>query len=245
MALGIEPILSTLFSFYNTVFQPLLAFGPYSALVFFSTALAGVFSIIYWFLLDIEKNQRLKDRINEQQEKMKQARKNDESEKASEHMQETMKLNQKMMMLNFKPMIATMVFVALIFPWMGSTFAPKIELQQTGNNTYSGNFTYAGETSEMVVENGSGTVLRIEGEQVRQGEKLKIHGMDWNFKKFGDNTGGFFSSGGEGKIVKLQAVFVPLPFSIPFAGNALNWLGFYILIAMPLTYVFRKLLGVQ
>jgi len=33
-------------------------------------------------------------------------------------MQETMKHNQKMMMLNFKPMIATMVFVALVFPWL-------------------------------------------------------------------------------------------------------------------------------
>ena len=45
--------------------------------------------------------------------------------------------------------------------------------------------------------------------------------------------------------LKLNAEFVPLPVNLPFVGNALNWLGFYFILIMPLTYVFRKLLGVQ
>jgi uncharacterized membrane protein (DUF106 family) len=243
---SIQGILTALFGFYDTLFQPVLSLGPYVALAFFSTALAAVFSIIYWFLLDIEKNKKLKEKISNTQEKMKEARKNDETDKASDHMQKTMELNQKMMMLNFKPMIATMVFVGLIFPWLGATFAPTMEMTQVDNTTYTGNFTFAGETSMITVVNETEPVLQIDGEEITQGESFQHQGIEWSFKRFGESGGGFLGlTGSEGVTTKLAAVFVPLPFSIPLAGTALNWLGFYILIAMPLTFIFRKALGVQ
>jgi uncharacterized membrane protein (DUF106 family) len=243
---SIQGILTALFGFYDTLFQPVLSLGPYLSLAVFSAMLAGVFSIIYWILLDIEKNKKLKEKISNTQEKMKEARKNDKTDKASEHMQKTMELNQKMMMLNFKPMIATMVFVGLIFPWLGATFAPSVELTQVDNTTYTGNFTFAGETSMITVMNETDPVLQINGDEVREGEKFDQHGIEWEFKNFGEGGGGYFGFGGtSGITAKITAVFVPLPFSIPLAGNALNWLGFYILIAMPLTFIFRKALGVQ
>lgn len=241
---SIQSLLTVLYGFYNTIFEPVLALGPYPALAFFSVCLAGVFSIIYWFLLDIEKNKELKEKISKKQDKMKEARKNEKADKASEHMQKTMELNQKMMMLNFKPMIATMVFVGLIFPWLGATFTPTVQMQQVDNTTFEGNLTFGGETIDLTVRNRTEPVLEADGQELTEGEKLSFAGIDWTFSRFGEATGGFFSSG-EGFTVKLAAVFVPLPFSIPLAGTALNWLGFYILIAMPLTYIFRKMLGVQ
>ncbi len=36
-----------------------------------------------------------------------------------------------------------------------------------------------------------------------------------------------------------------LPFSLPFFGNDFGWLMWYIVASMPLTYIFRKMLGVQ
>lgn len=238
--------MTALFSFYDTLFQPILSMGPYLSLATFSAMLAGVFSVIYWILLDIEKNKKLKEKISNRQEKMKEARKNDNTDKASEHMQKTMELNQKMMMLNFKPMIATMVFVGLIFPWLGATFAPGVEMTQTDNTTFSGNFSYAGETTRITVINGTEPLMQVEGEEIQRGEKFRHQGIDWTFKKFGTGGGGYFGIGGSnGPTAKLSAVFIPLPFSIPLAGTALNWLGFYILIAMPLTFIFRKMLGVQ
>lgn len=243
---SIQGILTTLFGFYDTVFQPILSLGPYISLTIFSGMLAGVFSIIYWILLDIEKNKELKEKISNTQEKMKEARKNDDTDKASDHMQKTMELNQKMMMLNFKPMIATMVFVGLIFPWLGATFAPSVELTQIENTTYTGNFTFAGDTNRITVMNETEPILQIKGNEVREGEEFEYQGIEWEFKNFGEGGGGYFGFGGSnGTIAKITAVFVPLPFSIPLAGTALNWLGFYILIAMPLTFIFRKALGVQ
>lgn len=38
---------------------------------------------------------------------------------------------------------------------------------------------------------------------------------------------------------------VNLPFSVPFIGMELNWLGWYIIAAMPFTWIFRKALGVE
>ncbi|MFQ3274894.1 MAG: uncharacterized membrane protein (DUF106 family) [Candidatus Nanohaloarchaea archaeon] len=243
---SIQGILTALFGFYDTVFQPVLSLGPYLSLAVFSGMLAGVFSVIYWILLDIEKNKKLKEKISNTQEKMKEARKNDNTDKASDHMQKTMELNQKMMMLNFKPMIATMVFVGLIFPWLGATFAPTIEMTQVDNTTYTGNFSYAGETTRITVINETEPVLQVNGEEINQGEKFRHQGISWNFQRFGESSGGFLGlTGSNGITTKLAAVFIPLPFSIPLAGTALNWLGFYILIAMPLTFIFRKALGVQ
>ena len=243
---SIQGLLTGLFGFYNTVFQPVLSVGPYLALTFFSVALAGIFSVIYWFLLDIEKNKNLKEKISDTQEKMKEARKNDETDKASDHMQKTMELNQKMMMLNFKPMIATMVFVGLIFPWLGATFAPSVDLKQVDSTSYEGNFSYAGETNKITVINETEPVLQVNGEEINQGQQFNQKGISWKFKRFGEGGGGYLGlTGSDGINAKINAVFIPLPVSPPFIGPALNWLGFYILIAMPLTFVFRKMLGVQ
>lgn len=242
---AIASFLAGLYGFYNTVFNPILALGPYTALGIFSAALAGLFSLIYWFLLDIEKQKEIKEKINEKQEKMKEARKNNETEKASEHMQETMKHNQKMMMLNFKPMIATMIFVALVFPWLGSTFAPTVELTQQANNTFTGDFTYNGQSGQITVINGTNQTVEFDGQQTGIDGSIDAYGVAWDITRFGEAKSGFLGSSLQsGTVLSLNARFVDLPFAIPLAGSALNWLGFYIIVAMPLTFIFRKMLGV-
>lgn len=239
----ISEFLPALYSFYNTIFQPVLSLGPYIALGFFSACLAGVFSLIYWWLLDVDKQQEIKDKISEHQDKMKEARKNDKDDKASNQMKKTLELNQKMMMLNFKPMIATMVFVALIFPWLGATFAPSIQMTELDNSKFEGDFKYAGKSVELTVDNSSEPVIKLGDQKAKIGETVNAHGMSWTVTKFTDRNGGLFSTS-KGTVLKMNGKFVNLPFSIPIAGEALNWLGFYIIIAMPLTIIFRKMLGI-
>jgi uncharacterized membrane protein (DUF106 family) len=243
MVFGIETaaILAPLYAFYNTVFGPLLGMGPYVSLGFFSVALAGIFSIIYWWLLDIDRADNIKDKLEHHQDKMKEARQNEESDKASKHMQKTLKLNQKFMMLNFKPMIATMVFVALIFPWLGATYSPTIDLTSTGNQTFTGNITYAGQTSQIQVINNTEPVIDYNGQNASLHEYFKATGITWEVMGFNEAPE---DSDTDAKL-NINAVFVPLPGSYPFIGGALNWLGFYIILMMPLSYLFRKSLGVQ
>lgn len=243
MVEAIATLLTTLYGFYNFMFQPLLALGPYIALGAFSASLALIFSLIYWWLLDIEKADEIKSEIKKHQEKMKEARKEEDPDNASNYMQKTMQKNQELMMLNFRPMIATMVFVALIFPWLGSTFAPTVPLEQQGD-MFVGEFEYAGQTTEIVVDNSTNPATIGIGEQESEvGGKINIYGIEWRVTNFKESGGGFFSMN-EGMVLKLNGIFINLPFSIPLAGNALNWLGYYIVVAMPLTIIFRKLLGV-
>jgi uncharacterized membrane protein (DUF106 family) len=238
---GIAAVLTPLFSFYDVVFQPLLAMGPYVSLLFFSVLLAGLFSVIYWFLLDIERADEIKEKLNEYQDKMKEAREEDEEEKASEHLKKTLHLNQKFMMLNLKPMIATMVFVGLFFPWLGATYAPKVQMDQVSNNTFTGEMNYAGETQKIQVTNSSGNIeVNISGESRSLQDEVSIFDIDWRLSSFKQADAETYDAK-----MKVAAEFVKLPFSLPLVGGALNWLGFYIIIVMPLTYIFRKLLGVQ
>jgi uncharacterized membrane protein (DUF106 family) len=240
----IETITTLMFGFYDVLFQPILALGAYAALGFFSAALAAIFSLIYWHFLDIEKANKIKEKLSDRQEKMKEARKNGESDEASEHMKKTMELNQSLMKLNMRPMIATMVFVALIFPWLGATFSPGISLDNVDNDTYTGKLNYAGQEADVTVHNlTNSTVIRVGDNEAEVGETVEALDIEWEIKRFGEKKDGFFSSS-NGHVLKLSAKFVDLPFSIPFAGNTLNWLGFYILVAMPLTFIFRKALGV-
>jgi uncharacterized membrane protein (DUF106 family) len=233
-------LLAPLFSFYDSVFQPLLAAGPYVSLGFFSAALAALFAVIYWFLLDVERADEIKDKLNKYQDKMKEARENDNDDEASKHLKKTLQLNQKFMMLNIKPMLATIVFVGLFFPWLGNTYAPNVDMNQTDNSTFTGQLQYAGNTQELKVSNESSVLVESGNSTAGIKEDIEVLDVRWQ-------VAGFQRLQGEDSDarLKLNAEFVPLPVSLPFVGNALNWLGFYFILIMPLTYVFRKLLGVQ
>jgi uncharacterized membrane protein (DUF106 family) len=241
MVAGIGALLAPLFSFYNTVFQPMLLLGPYISLLFFSAVLAGLFSVIYWFFLDIERADEIKEKLNKYQDKMKEARENDKNDKASEHLKKTLQLNQKFMMLNMKPMIVTMIFVGLFFPWLGSVYAPNVQMDSVSNSTWEGNLTYAGQQQLITTENTSEGII-VSSPQSEAGIKGQIpaFGINWQVADFR-----IVESAEHDAVLKFNAAFIDLPFSIPLAGTALNWLGFYILIVMPLTYGFRKALGVQ
>jgi len=192
--------------------------------------------VIYWFLLDIERADRIKKKINKYQDRMKEAREEDEQDKASKHFKKTLELNQRFMMLNLKPMLATMVFVALFFPWLGNTYAPTIEMDSFNETGFNGTIDYAGEQVPVNAVNNSGQMqFFTEGN-----ENIRAYGIEWEVISFEQVQGQDHDAE-----LKINGVFLDLPFSIPLAGEAFNWLGFYILIVMPMTYIFRKLLGVQ
>lgn len=239
--MAVSQILAPLFGFYDVIFQPLLVAGPYVSLGFFSAALAALFSVIYWIFLDVERADEIKEKLNDYQDKMKEARENDEHDKASQHLKKTLQLNQKFMMLNMKPMLGTIVFVGLFFPWLGNTYAPGIQMNQTQNGTFTGQLEYAGQTQQVQVFNASSGVMIQSGDsQVAVRESINMLGVNWQVASFERLQDQPFDAR-----LKLNAEFVPLPVSLPYIGDALNWLGFYFVLIMPLTYIFRKALGVQ
>lgn len=241
----IQALLTSLFATLDTVFQPILIQGPYISLAFFSIALAVIFTGIYWALIDKERIDKVKEKLQSQQEKMKEAQENEDSN-ASEHLQKTLELNQKFMMLNMKPMIGTMVFIAILFPWLSATYSPTLGLNPVDDNTYEGNMTYAQQnTPVQVIQDDNQTLIMLQDNEYHINDKFELHGITWKIHNFQQNPEGRFSTVSEPYTMKVAAEFVQLPFSLPIAGTAFNWLGFYILIVMPITIVLRKSLGLQ
>lgn len=229
---------NTVFPFMTQLFQPILAQGQYLSLFFFSACLAGLFSIIYWILLDIEKADEIKEKMNKHQEKMKEAQKEDDSEKAREHMSKSMKLNQKFMMLNFKPMIGTMIFVAFMFPWLGHTYAPNVAMEPQNNvsepELFTGQLKYADRETDVFYYNDT---VEIDNRTAKVGQPIKALGVKWDVMGVDETD--------SQRNLRLNANFANLPVSLPLAGDKMHWLMFYILVTMPLTYGFRKALGIQ
>ena len=243
----ISTILTTLFQFYNTAFQPILQLGPYLSMGIFAAALAALFSLFYYIFLDKEKADRIKEKLNEKQEKMKEAREDDSDEDPGEYMQEMLELNQKFMLTNFKPMIATIFFVALIFPWLSATYAPTIGLtpDDPQNTTLNGELNFANQQTPInIQQQDNTTTITVDGEEFSEGDQINQYGINWRIGEVQQNPGGLTSTTTEPYTVQFAAEFIQLPISLPFAGTALNWLGFYIILSLPLSITFRKLLGV-
>ncbi|MFB6204084.1 MAG: EMC3/TMCO1 family protein [Candidatus Nanohaloarchaea archaeon] len=225
-------IMAELFGFYNTIFQPILSLGPYTSLAFFSLVLAVLYTAIYWVLMDLERADEIKEKLNKHQEKMQEA----DDDEVGDHMQEALRLNSQFMKLNMKPMLATMAFVLLIFPWLGATYAPTIDMNQTAPNTYTGQFEWNGHQHPIKVVNDTEYTVKYRNQSVPVGGMLKAYGVSWEVSDFAVKN--------EAPALKLNAAFVKMPFSLPLVGNTLNWLAFYILIVMPVGYVLRKAAGI-
>ncbi len=228
-----QAILTPLFGFYDSLFQPLLQLGPYPSLIFFSAVLAALFSVIYYIFLDRERADEIKEKLEEHQEKMKEAQEEDSDGEVSDHLEKSLKLNQKFMMLNLKPMIATMLFVGLIFPWLGASFAPNMDF--TEQNNFTNQLEWAGNEVQLQFNNDTQEVTTL-NQSAELNDYVSAHGVDWEVTKINQID--------DGAKVRMNIAFIKLPFSLPLAGKALNWLGFYILIVMPLGYGLRKMMGV-
>lgn len=150
------------YGFLSAIFAPILVFPAVIAELFLAVLITFVITLFYKFLVDQNKMKSMKDEMKEMQKKIKEAQKTN-PEQANKMMGDVLKLTNKQMFLNFKPMIPTMIFVFALLPWMASVFTGPIVL---------------------------------------------------------------------------------LPFSLPFFGNDFGWLMWYIILSMPLTIFFRKILGV-
>lgn len=241
---SIDGLLQVSYSVYDSLFLSVVSAGPYVSLTAFSTLVAVLFSIAYWYFVDQEKVDDLKSQIEEKQEKRKELQENNNEEELSEMVSEVLSLQQKLMIESFKPTIGMMVLLATFFPWLGATYAPAISLESSGQNNYTGTLEYGGSQEQVTVQNTSSAAIQINGETVSEGDKIDVMGITWQIAGFGNTTGGFLSSS-DGTKLKLNLHTVDLPLSLPFIGNAINWLGFYILVNMPITFVIRRAMGLN
>lgn len=155
-------------AYYNIlsmIFSPILALPPAISELILAAIICFVITIFYKKMIDQNRALEIKKQIKDFQEKIKTAQKDKQTEEANRLMTQMLNLSSQQMKLMMKPMIPTMLFVILFFPWLS--------------------FVYAG------------------------------------------------------KQVLL------LPVSLPLFGNDLGWFTWYIIVSIPLTMIFRKIMGVH
>jgi len=109
----------------GVVFSPLLGLPPIVAVGLMAVLLTTLSTSFYRFLIDQNKVREIKAKLSELG---KQAKKQDEPEKAKEAMSEMLKLQNSQMKMSFRPMIPTLLVVAVILPWMAVAFTGQVAL---------------------------------------------------------------------------------------------------------------------
>ncbi|MCX6816009.1 MAG: hypothetical protein NT120_04115, partial [Candidatus Aenigmarchaeota archaeon] len=78
----------------------------------------------------------------------------------------------------------------------------------------------------------------------RTGDELQINGMACKSTCLQNIDSKIFSISTNNDNVHFVRIAAMLPVSLPFVGNTLGWLGWYILASIPLVILIRKLLKI-
>jgi len=216
-------------------------------------------------MVDPEKMKQIKKDMKFYSEKSKEARKNNDANKANEYASEMMKLSRKQFGLNFKPMMVSLVifFLALytvlgaygtIMPFFG-TYVGGITVNtndvvnqdtKTGVLQYK-DLSYPFQTHEEVYtdENGAErtrfniTIYYSQNNDFSDDEMYN----PGDVVEIGDSKWKIYHS-------DLNQTFfivaVDLPFTLPLNfGNQVDWIMWYIICAVTFSFIFRKFLGVE
>jgi len=216
-----------------------------------SLALAFVLSLLYRFLTKPGEMRRIKKEMKFYQDKSKEAQKAGDTAKANEYMKDMMKASQQQFKQNMKPMMASMLIFFIFLGWIQGAYAGVIvDLNANPDAT----FNYAGAERRIYYEKVTG-----EGEDwtIRAGIDLNGDGQFSQDEIFDENAifpheGAYWKvnpviEGTDKKenAARFELLIARVPVPIPFIGYYLSWFWWYILITIPCTMLFRKLLGVD
>jgi len=205
--------------------------NPVTGVFLISVATSFVISLLYKFLMDQEKLQEIKDKMNELQEKSKEAREEGNEEEAMEYTQKTMKHSKEQMKMQFKPMIATFIIIIPIF-WF---VLPGLYPSATVNLAETDTLEYEGVERTVSLESEDPLEVNVDGEVIQENGVIRMNGYRLKLSEYRANE----------EELEFSRVAVQLPVSLPFWGSALGWLGWYILVSLGMSQVFRKLMGAR
>jgi len=207
----------------------------------FENALQGVFlisltmsfvtSIFYKVFMDHDELKKIKDKMNDLQEKAKNARKEGKEDEAMEYTQESMQYTTDQMKMQFKPMIATFVVIIPLFWFVFPNLYPAANVNMNENDTLN----YRGVEKSISLESTEPLEIRVGDGSYSKGEVVRLNDYTLEVEKYKEE---------EGKL-KLSRVAAQLPISLPYVGNTLGWLGWYIIVTLGFSQVLRKLMGAR
>jgi uncharacterized membrane protein (DUF106 family) len=212
-----------------------------------------IIALIQRVTVDPEKVRELKKDMNYYRKKMKSAQKEKDTKRVEEYGNAMMKLSSKQFRMNSKPMISSFVIFffaiyvilgnyGIILPFLNTpTGGILVNTDPIDSNAYSGTIQYKDFSYPLKAFNESDEFKVVidydrngfsDDKIYKIGDIIEIGRTKWKVYSITPNQTHF--------IVALK-----IPFPIPFFGRQLDWFWWYVLTALPASFIFRKLLGAE
>jgi len=209
------------------LFGFLLTFEPVIATAIFAAIIIIVINVFYRILINQRDAKQLKENVKELNKKMKEEQKAGNTEKVKEIMSDVMKENSRLMRMTMKPMIVSFVIVIVFLPWLAGVYGDMTVATVNG----TGNLTIMNRTY-LVEENQNSIKINELNINCTLPCEKAIENFDWRIKKESGN-------------IKFSRAVVRMPFELPVFGYYLGWLGWYILVSIPVMIITRKLMKIN
>ncbi|RLG15648.1 MAG: hypothetical protein DRN71_00830 [Candidatus Nanohalarchaeota archaeon] len=226
-----------LFNTIETLGAPLIAMGPIYAIATISIFISFLLSISYKLLVNQNKVKYIRTELKELKTKMNAAKKKGKEKELKTLFDKSLKLNNQQLMLNMKPLIASMVLISLFLPWLSHAYGDINAKLEDNKGIYEykdikENFTITQNTEATITFENPKLDTVEDGAEIKIGDRTHIIEIKKKDEKINS--------------VKFKGFRANLPFTLPiFNKNTVGWLGLYIIISMPTTFLFRKILNVQ
>ncbi len=227
---------------------------PFLGITLVSIALSLMISVIYRVLTNPDEVRKAKTDMKFYKEKMSQAQKEGDKQKANDYASEMLKASQTQMRHTMKPMMATMLIFILLLGWLNSNYGGvSADLGADPDAT----FDYAGSDHGIYYEKldsdgQSGIKAGVDFDDDGEFSQDELFSQDDVFEYGGAYwraapamEGMLFFASEKENAVHFEMFVARMPFALPFIGSYLSWFWWYIFISLPATMLFRKLLGVE
>jgi uncharacterized membrane protein (DUF106 family) len=210
--------------FLDPALSFLLAYTPIVAVTIFSVIVLIIINLFYRILMNQSEAKQIKEKSKELNKQMRALQKEGKRDEANKLLSEVMRENSKIMRMTMKPMLVSFIIVIVLLPWLSEAYGDRTVAME--NNI--GKFNFRGVEYDV---SRSGNIITVNGQTACTSCVQKI----------GDSF--FEITEDQGKI-RFAPVIAMLPVSLPVVGNNLGWLGWYILVSIPVVIFTRKLMRI-
>lgn len=202
------------------IFGFLFPLHPALSVFIFSIIVLVIMNVFYRILINQNEAKAIKDGVKAKQEEYRKEQKAGNTERANKLMSEALKEQGKLMRLSLKPMIISLIIVAILLPGLATVY---------GDAAATDKFNYAGK--ELVV-GVNGNSVGIAGESCEAPCTLRT------------GSGTFNVAVSDGKAY-IAPVVAQLPVALPLLGNDAGWLAWYIIVSLPFALLVRKIMKIN
>jgi uncharacterized membrane protein (DUF106 family) len=196
---------------------------PTIEITIYSIIIIIVINVFYKILIKQDEAKNIKDRQKQMRDEMKKYQKEGNTEKTKQLMGEMMSENSKLMKMTMKPMIISFAIVIIILPMINGVYGDKMVPIENG----TGIFKIDGTEYQVSINEKTVSITGQESFSCETPCREKFMNATWNINSAEKN-------------VVFGRVMFQLPVALPYVGDDLGWLGWYIIVSIPVMIIFRR-----